>query len=275
MNRITDAEQGSMRLAFWGYTNTQGARTVVNIARQLRACEAALEGRTEIDRFFYAMRQPINDFMMLAVRGAGGPSRRDGGWDDLAAVLSTVDRGFETIICASRPRLGRTSKQLHRLDVDADHGATILCADEPLPEFPELTGRSSDRLLRQVTTALREHDYASVDALIRTRRGMPMARVRDRDQFSGPSETPPPAEAPKVDRASPRMRCRESPTVPAGPIRVVFYHRTSPTRGRGCAGHCSSVPRVPRQPRRSGAACRLFVDLPCCPDRPGGTAARR
>lgn len=32
------------------------------------------DGRGEISRFFYETPVPVNDLMMLAVRGAGGPS---------------------------------------------------------------------------------------------------------------------------------------------------------------------------------------------------------
>jgi hypothetical protein len=149
MDRTADAALGNTRLAFWGYTNSCGATAALALARQLRACEAALDGRAEITRFFYETPEPINDLMILAVRGAGGPSQRDGGWDQLAAALPCVDRDFDAVICESLDRIGRTSTRvLGRERLVAKHGATILCANEPSPELSEFVAAPSDRLWR-------------------------------------------------------------------------------------------------------------------------------
>lgn len=137
----------------------------------MRACEAVLDGRREISRFFYETPVPVSDLMMLAVRGAGGPSHRDGGWDDLAVVLPAADRGFDAIVCESIDRIGRnTMRVLDRENLVAKYGATILRADAPWTEFSQVTARRSDRMWRQFTAALGDHDYATVNAVLATRR---------------------------------------------------------------------------------------------------------
>ncbi|WP_433264841.1 hypothetical protein ACQPZF_36250 [Actinosynnema sp. CS-041913] len=83
----------------------------LNLARQLRRCEEVLDCGAEIDRFFYELPGPVDDLMALAVRGAGGSSHHDGGWDDLAAVLPAARHGFEAIVCARVDRLSRISSR--------------------------------------------------------------------------------------------------------------------------------------------------------------------
>jgi len=170
MNPPIGSQPTHGQLAFWGHTNAEGTEAVVNIARQLRMCEAALDGRAAIGCFFYATRQPINDLMALAVRGAGGPSRWDGNWDDLTATLSADSLHFDTIICSSASRLGRPVKQLRRLDAVADHGATVLFADQSLVDFPPVDSPVGDRLVRRITAVVREDDYTSAEMLVRVRR---------------------------------------------------------------------------------------------------------
>ncbi len=175
MDRTADAALGNPRLAFWGYTNSCGATAVLALARQLRACEAVIDGRAEITRFFYETPGPIDDLMILAVRGAGGPLQWDGGWDQLATALPSADRGFDAIICESFDRIGRNVMRVFgREHLVAEHGATILCANEPWPELSEFVAAPSDRLRRRITMALGEDSYAMANALlarVKVRRG--------------------------------------------------------------------------------------------------------
>jgi len=167
MNRTLGAEQSSVRVAFWGYTNDRGLDAALPLTRQFRSCQAALDGRAAIGRYFYATPEPVSDLLMLVLRDAGGPPCCDGGWDELAAVLPAADRGFDAIICADIDRIGRRAERRRaRLDLLADHDVAILCADEPLPDLPQPTVGISGRLLRQVTTGLHEY-VASWDALMR------------------------------------------------------------------------------------------------------------
>jgi hypothetical protein len=167
MYRTADSAPGNVRVAFWGCTNSCGITAVLALARQLRACEAALGCHAEITRFFYDTPEPVNDLMILAVRGAGGPSQWDGDWDQLAAALPDVDRGFDAIICESLDRVGRNSMRvLRRERLVAEHGATILSANEPLPQLPKFVATTSDRLRRRITTSLGEDSYAMARALL-------------------------------------------------------------------------------------------------------------
>jgi hypothetical protein len=52
MNLLTGSRLTRGQLAFWGYANTEGTEAAVNIARQLRMCEAALDGHAAIGRCF-------------------------------------------------------------------------------------------------------------------------------------------------------------------------------------------------------------------------------
>jgi hypothetical protein len=167
MDRTADGAPGNARLAFWGYTNSCGATAALALARQLRVCEVALDCRAEITGFFYDTPGPINDLMVLAVRGAGGPSQWDGDWNQLAAALASVDRGFDGLICESLDRIGRNSMRvLGRERLVAEHGATILCANEPLPQLSEVVATPADRLQRQITMSLGEDSYAMASALL-------------------------------------------------------------------------------------------------------------
>jgi hypothetical protein len=162
------AQQSSVRLAFWGYTNDRGADAALLLARQFRNCHAALDGRAEIGRYFYATPEPVSDQLTWPVRDAGGPSRCDGGWDDLAVLLSTADQRVDAIVCESLDRVGRRPERRRaRLDLLAEHDIAILCADEPLPDLSQLSVGISGQLLRRATTALHEYDV-SWDALTRS-----------------------------------------------------------------------------------------------------------
>ncbi|WP_109634752.1 hypothetical protein [Lentzea atacamensis] len=108
----------------------------MDLARQLRRCEDALNERASITRFFYEMPVAVDDRVAQAVREAGGPSRCDGGWDALAAALSDVGRGFGGIICASFDRIGRTVSRFRaREQLVTAHGVVLLAAGEPILEL--------------------------------------------------------------------------------------------------------------------------------------------
>lgn len=172
MDRTADAALGGMRLAFWGYTNGYGADAAPKLARQLRRCEVALDGRAAITRFFYETPERVSDLMVLAVRGAGGPSHHDGVWDDLAAVLPAAGRGFDAIICERIDRLGRIcSRVLAREQLAADHGVAILSADQLILGLAETCKQVSTRMRQRFLTSLRDYDYAAAESIIRgTRR---------------------------------------------------------------------------------------------------------
>jgi hypothetical protein len=171
MKRTGDADTSRVQLAFWGYTNSPGADAAVNLARQLRRCEGALDGRAEITRFFYEMPQPVNDLMALAVRDAGGPSHYDGGWDDLAAALPIADRGFEAIICHSADRLGRVfSRGLAKELLAAEHGVPILSADQPIVDLADIDEKPTARFQRHLLQWIRDCDYDSTTSILRPQR---------------------------------------------------------------------------------------------------------
>lgn len=136
MNRAADPCLASTRLAFWGYTNSQGAGAAVDLARQLRRCEDTLNKRASITRFFYEMPVAVDDRVAQAVCEAGGPSRCDGGWDALASVLSGAGRGFEGLICASFDRIGRAVGRFRAREQHVTaHGVVLLAADAPTLEL--------------------------------------------------------------------------------------------------------------------------------------------
>ncbi|GGU80987.1 hypothetical protein GCM10010178_84610 [Lentzea flava] len=128
MNRVADSCLAGTRLAFWGYTNCPDAGAAVDLARQLRRCEGALNDGVTITRFFYEMPVAVDGRVAQAVCEAGGPSRCDRGWDALAAALSDVDRGFEGIVCASFDRIGRAASRFRsREQLVTAHGGRAAC----------------------------------------------------------------------------------------------------------------------------------------------------
>lgn len=171
MNGTSALTRSDIRLAFWGYTNAHEADAVLALARQLRDCDAVLDGRAEVSRFFYDTPAPISDLMVLAVRGAGGPSHRDGGWEELSAIVPAPDRGFDAIICQSAERVARQiTRVLSWEKFVAAHGATILYANEPWLDLTETTARPSDRMWRRCKAALADHDYTTAEAFLAARR---------------------------------------------------------------------------------------------------------
>jgi hypothetical protein len=152
---------GLPRLAFYGRTNVGGITGVHILAGQLDACLHAAEDRASITAFFYDLPAPLDELTVLAVRGAGGPPCRDGGWDDLAAAIPTPDRGFEAIVCATP---GRLSVSLHeveqRIALAARHGVPVATAEDLPALFPPPT-LPTQRGTRQPTAPASDDDYAS------------------------------------------------------------------------------------------------------------------
>jgi hypothetical protein len=87
--------------------------------------------------FFYDFPGILDEITALAVRGAGGPPRRDGGWDDLAAALADPGCGFEVVVCSSLGGLAGSLDELGRRAVlAARHGVTVMNADDLSEAFP-------------------------------------------------------------------------------------------------------------------------------------------
>jgi hypothetical protein len=97
-------------MAFWGSSNAAEPDAATSIARQLRVCETALAGGTQIDHFFYAIRQSVEVLMELAMRLGGGPGRSDRDWDALTRILGVGDWSCSAVIYAYRDRLGCGAK---------------------------------------------------------------------------------------------------------------------------------------------------------------------
>jgi hypothetical protein len=154
---------GRPRTAFYGRTNAARAAAPAEIARQFRACreiaarrgavaffdappgvpgpqaESARRpgprrerrgGTAALTAFYYDLAGPVGEAAVLAVAGAGGPPRRDGGWDGLLAALRAPGGGFDAVVCSSADRLGRRPERLNLLlGLAADRRVAVLCAD--------------------------------------------------------------------------------------------------------------------------------------------------
>jgi len=114
-------------VAFYGRKNVGGADGAEAIARQFRVCHDAAAGRAIITHFFYDFTVPPDDVLVQAVQRAGGPPRRDGGWDDLVTRLRQPDRDFHLLLCTGADRISRNRALLaRRLDVAGQYGLTVL-----------------------------------------------------------------------------------------------------------------------------------------------------
>jgi hypothetical protein len=130
---------GLPRLAFYGRTNAGGVNAVHILAGQLDACLQAAEDRATVAYFFYELADPLDELTVLAVRGAGGPPCRDGGWEDLAAALKAPGRGFEAIVCATPGRLSTSLREVEaRAALAARHGVPVTSAEDLPTLFPHL-----------------------------------------------------------------------------------------------------------------------------------------
>ncbi|GHF50799.1 hypothetical protein FHX82_003935 [Amycolatopsis bartoniae] len=112
-----------------------------------------------VTRFYYDLPILGDETIELAVYSAGGP-RRYGGWDELAATLPTLDRGFDLILCAEPQRFftRKAAVGLRREQVAAQHGGSVVFTDEPwLDHLPPLS--ASRRVLDRVRIALAEEDF--------------------------------------------------------------------------------------------------------------------
>lgn len=120
-------------VAFYGRTNQGAVAEGIRIARQHRVCQDSLTEVSVITRVYYDMtwllRRDHPASLTDAVRDAGGPRRRDGGWLDLADALPDPDRGFDLIIMESPDRLSRDiTTAIACEDLAARHGVPIHCA---------------------------------------------------------------------------------------------------------------------------------------------------
>jgi hypothetical protein len=144
----------------------------MKLACQFRQCENELRDRGMIVRFFYEAADPIDDLMFLAVRGARGPPDCEGGWDQLAAAVSSPRRDFGAIVC---DRIERYGRRLHvtrvRRALCAAHGVPMLGVDD-LPAYlsgdVDVTGRASYRL----RVALGDHLYECASRGLAIRAGV-------------------------------------------------------------------------------------------------------
>jgi hypothetical protein len=136
----TRAPAGAPRAAFYGRTNAHGINAVHILARQYDQCRTAAVGRVMLTGFFYDLPQPIDKITELAVSGADGPPRRDGGWDDLAAALTGAERPFDLILCASLDRISRNLRDLDaRCSLAHQNQVVIVSSDDLADLFPPAT----------------------------------------------------------------------------------------------------------------------------------------
>jgi hypothetical protein len=148
-----------LRAAFYGCKNRGDTKAIRALARQYASCLHAAEGRMRITRFYYDLPILVDETIELAVHGAGGLARREGGWDELAATLPMPDRGFDVILCAAPRRFftRRATVGFRREQPAAQHRVPVLFADEPWPDHLPPTP-ASQRVLDRVRVALAEED---------------------------------------------------------------------------------------------------------------------
>ncbi len=130
-DRAVHPERQLAPAAFYGRTNAAGADAALILARQFRQCQDATAGQAVIARVFYDAAGPASGALTQAVRSFGGPAARDGGWDDLAAEITSADRCFGMIVCPSPDRISRRPAELAaRLGLASRHGVALFLADD-------------------------------------------------------------------------------------------------------------------------------------------------
>ncbi len=146
-----------VRAAFYGRTNASGVNGTHILARQYEACVQIADGRAESVGFYYDFLEASNEITILAVRGAGGPSRRDGSWDDLLAAARRDGRDFDLVLISSLDRLAPAiGHSIAFRDLLAAHNLSVVTADEMADAFPRTDGGSDGRLLATVAVAIYE-----------------------------------------------------------------------------------------------------------------------
>ncbi|KLL09560.1 hypothetical protein BL254_17430 [Protofrankia sp. BMG5.30] len=131
--QLARPDDGRVRAAFYGRTNARGVNGIHMLARQFKACQETAEGQAVLTGFFYDLPEPVDEIMVLAFSGVGGPPRRDGGRDDLAASLGREDRDFDPIICSSLDRLLCKRDELHTWEILLDqYQVPVITADGAL-----------------------------------------------------------------------------------------------------------------------------------------------
>jgi hypothetical protein len=139
--RLSRPREERVRAAFYGRSNARGINGVHMLARQYEICHEAVAGRAVLVGFFYDLPDPVDEIIGLAVPGAGGPPRWDGGRDDLVAALGRADRGFDMIICSSLDRLSYRRDELGTWGLADRHQVAVTTAEDDLSDglLPSLT----------------------------------------------------------------------------------------------------------------------------------------
>ncbi|MFE0024134.1 hypothetical protein [Amycolatopsis sp. NPDC059021] len=146
--RRTNPSPEPIRAAFYGRKNRTDTDALRLLARQYLICEQAFRGRVVMTRCFYDLPSPVDT---ATLRAAGLP-KKDGGWNDLAASLTTPDPGFDLIVCDQMERLSRDRcVAFARERLAAHHCVPIAYATEPWdPALEMLTAaRGLTALLRR------------------------------------------------------------------------------------------------------------------------------
>jgi DNA invertase Pin-like site-specific DNA recombinase len=175
--------------AFYGRTNARGINAVHIIAQQYEQCATAAARRVAITAFFYDLPQPIDEITELAVRGASGPLRRDGGWDALAASATGTDRPFDLILCASLDRIARKPAELEARCSLARRNKLAIVSAEELPDVLRPCSAWARRFTREIIINANGYGNHHIRDI-----GEPARRIRERKVRRRPAGSPPDTE---------------------------------------------------------------------------------
>lgn len=117
--------------AFYGRTNAAGVDAATILTRQFLRCQEATAGQAVITQIFCDAAGAVSPLLQHALYVHAPLARSCGGWDDLAAEI-TSRRAFRVIVCQAPDRFSRRPAVLDaRLGLVARHGVAVLFADEP------------------------------------------------------------------------------------------------------------------------------------------------
>lgn len=117
-----------IRAVFYGRKNRTGTVALRLLRQQYQLCEQTFRPRVVITHCFYDLPADVDPVML---HDAGLP-RREGGWRELAATLSTPEPGYDLIVCEKAERLSRDPFEiLARERLAAQHCVPIIYATEP------------------------------------------------------------------------------------------------------------------------------------------------